>query len=65
MEGWVGGWMDGWMEAKAGLSMLTAITKPKMVRFLKIKFLIIIKLNFNGGQFYKKQDRYGPVSRLL
>ena len=28
--------------------------KPKMVRFLKFKFLIIIKLNFNGDQFYKK-----------
>ena len=25
-----------------------------MVRFLKIKFLIILKLNFNGGQIYKK-----------
>ena len=30
------------------------INKPKMVWFLKFKFLIIIKLNFNGGQFYKK-----------
>ena len=28
--------------------------KPKMVRFLKFKFLFILKLNFNGGQFYKK-----------
>ena len=25
-----------------------------MVRFLKIKFLIMLKLNFNGGQFNKK-----------
>ena len=25
-----------------------------MARFLKFKFLIIFKLNFNGGQFYKK-----------
>ena len=25
-----------------------------MVRFKKIKFLSILKLNFNGGQFYKK-----------
>ena len=25
-----------------------------MARFLKIKFLFIFKLNFNGGQFYKK-----------
>ena len=26
----------------------------KMVRFLKFKFLILLKLNYNGGQFYKK-----------
>ena len=25
-----------------------------MARFLKFKFLFIFKLNFNGGQFYKK-----------
>ena len=25
-----------------------------MARFLKFKFLIIFKLNFNGGQFIKK-----------
>ena len=30
------------------------INKPKMVRILKFKILIILKLNFNGGQFYKK-----------
>ena len=30
------------------------INKPKMVWFLKFKFLFIIKLNFNGDQFYKK-----------
>ena len=30
------------------------INKPKIVQFLKFKFLTIIKLNFNGGQFYKK-----------
>ena len=30
------------------------INKPKNVQFLKFKFLTIIKLNFNGGQFYKK-----------
>ena len=28
--------------------------KPKIVQFLKFKFLTIIKLNFNGGQIYKK-----------
>ena len=27
--------------------------KPKMAQFLKFKFLIALKLNFNGGQFYK------------
>ena len=31
------------------------IYEPKMVRFLKIKFLIKKKFNFNGGQFYKKK----------
>ena len=30
------------------------INKPKIVPFLKFKFLTIIKLNFNGGQFYNK-----------
>ena len=30
------------------------INKPKMVWFLKFKFLNVIKLNFNGVQNYKK-----------
>ena len=30
------------------------LNKPKMARFLKFKFLIILKLNFNVGHFYKK-----------
>ena len=30
------------------------INKPKNVQFLKFKFQTIIKLNCNGGQFYKK-----------
>ena len=30
------------------------INKPKIVRLLKFKFLNVIKLNFNGGQFKKK-----------
>ena len=34
--------------------MLTAINKPIMARFLKFKFLFSYKLNFKGGQFYKK-----------
>jgi hypothetical protein len=25
-----------------------------MAWFLKLKFLLILKINFNGGQFYKK-----------
>ena len=25
-----------------------------MARFLKLKFQIILKINFNGGQFYQK-----------
>ena len=31
------------------------INKPKMGRFKKFKFLIITKLNFNGGQLYIKK----------
>ena len=27
---------------------------PKMAQFLKLKFLIAFKLNFNEGQFYNK-----------
>ena len=27
--------------------------KPKMAQFLKFKFLIALKLNLNGGEFYK------------
>ena len=30
------------------------INKAKIVRFLKFKFLVVIKLNFNGGNFIKK-----------
>ena len=52
MDGWVGGWVDGWM---GGLKLnYNGGPFSKMVGFLKIKFLIIIKLNFNGGQCYKK-----------
>ena len=31
------------------------INKPKIVQFLKFKFLFKIKLNFNGGQFKKSR----------
>ena len=34
-----------------------------MVRFLKIKFLIELKLNFNGGQFYKKKYKILIISK--
>ena len=36
------------------IAMYQTNSKPKMVQFLKFKFLIIIKLNFNGDQFYNK-----------
>ena len=29
------------------------IDKPKMAQFLKFKFLIAFKLNYNGGSFLK------------
>ena len=38
--------------------------KPKIVRFLKFKFLFTIKLNFNGGQFYKKILNYDYFKKL-
>ena len=40
------------------------INKPKIVQFLKFKFLFIIKLNFNGGQFYKKILNYDYFKKL-
>ena len=30
-----------------------------MARFIKFKFLIALKLNFNRGQFYKKVSKFG------
>ena len=33
--------------------------KFSVILNLKIKFLIILKLNFNGGQFYKKILNFG------
>ena len=39
------------------------INKPKIVRFLKFKFLTIIKLNFNGGQFYLKKYKILIISK--
>ena len=41
------------------------IKKPKIVRFFKFKFLItIIKLNLNGGQFYKKILNFDYFKKL-
>ena len=40
------------------------INKPKIVWFLKFKFLTIIKLNFNGGQFYKKILNFDYFKKL-
>ena len=40
-------WMDGY---KKGFDP----KNPKLVRFKTIKFLIALKLNFNGGYFIKK-----------
>ena len=34
--------------------ILSDFKLDKMVWFKKFKFLITLKLNFNGGQFYKK-----------
>ena len=35
-----------------------------MARFLKFKFLIIFKLNFNGGQFYKKILKFDYFKKM-
>ena len=40
------------------------INKPKNVQFLKFKFLTIIKLNFNGGQFNKKILNFDDFKKL-
>ena len=36
-----------------------------MARFLKFKFQTIFKLNFNGGQFYKKDFNFDYFKKLL
>ena len=40
------------------------INKSKIVPFLKLKFLLIIKLDFNGGQFYKKILNFAYLKSL-
>ena len=44
--------------------VILQINKPKMVRFLKFMFLIILKLNFNGGQIYKKMLNFDYLKKL-
>ena len=41
------------------------INKTKIGRFLKFKFLIIIKLNFNRGQFYKKNIKFWLFLKIV
>ena len=41
------------------------LNKPKMAQFLKFKFLIILKLNFNGGQFYKNILNFGYFKKIV
>ena len=41
------------------------INKPKIVQFLKFKFLTTIKLNFNGGQFYKKNIKFWLFQKIV
>ena len=36
-----------------------------MVRFLKFKFQTILKLNFNGGQFYKKYIKFWLLQKIV
>jgi len=54
VDGWVDGWMDGWMvkpgrwvnELMGGIKLnYNGGPFSKVVRFLKFKFLIILKLN--------------------
>ena len=67
MEGRVDGWMDGsqsWVKDCLQQSINFSINKPKMVRFLKIKFLIILKLKYNRGQFYTKILNFDYLKNL-
>ena len=40
------------------------INNQKIVRFLKFKFLTIIKLDFNWGQFYQKILNFDYFKKL-
>ena len=37
---------------------------PKMACFSKFKFLFALKLNFNGGQFYKEIFNFSYFKKL-
>ena len=41
-----------------------SINKPKMAWFLKFKFLILLKINFNGGQFYIKIKKFDFYKKM-
>ena len=41
-----------------------SIDKSKMARFVKFKFLITLKLSFNGGQVYKEYKNFGYFKKL-
>ena len=47
------GRMDGRKEGRES-GVKDCLQQSKMVIFFKIKFLILLKLNYNWGQFYKK-----------
>ena len=36
-----------------------------MARFLIFKFQIILKFNFNGGQFYKKNCKFWILQKIV
>ena len=39
------------------------MNKQKMAQFLKLKFNITLKLNFNGGQFYNNIKFWLRISK--
>ena len=54
MDGWKDGWKDGWMEAKAGLRIAYSNQKAWLLNGWVDGWMGGLKLNYNGGQFYKK-----------
>ena len=49
--------MGGWMDGKAGLRIAYSNQK--------FKFLITLKLNFNEGQFYKKNIKFWLFQKIV